>query len=350
MRILHVANFSWISASRRKRLDDMARYYSTDRKISNGLARLGHNVWDFSYRDIARALAPLGLGKALGRQRMGAALLEQARRYQPDLLLLGHCELVAADTLAAARAALPACKIAQWWVDVFRDSDIPHLRAKLPHLDAFFATTAPAHYRPLVAAASAPPLHYLPNIVDSSVETQRAFAEAAHDYDLLFAGADDPARAGLLQTLQQVAALREVRAGYFGFGGRRKLAGAEFVATLGRSKMALNLSHASDVPLYSSDRLAQITGNGCLAFTPRTPGMEALFAADEVVYYDDPAALPDLIAGCHRDDAARRRIAEAGWRRAHRSYNEKRIARYLLEAVAGEFSESYEWQNLPAFQ
>ena len=36
--------------------------------------------------------------------------------------------------------------------------------------------------------------------------------------------------------------------------------------------------------------------------------------------------------------------AEAGWRRAHRSYNERRIAKYIVEAAMNnDFSESYEW-------
>ena len=58
MRVLHVANFSWFSSTR-KRADNVARYYATDRKISNGLIRNGCCVLEFSYRDTARHFAPL---------------------------------------------------------------------------------------------------------------------------------------------------------------------------------------------------------------------------------------------------------------------------------------------------
>ena len=46
MRILHVANFSTHKYG--------ADLYAIDRKISAGLIRNGHYVYDFSYRDVCR--------------------------------------------------------------------------------------------------------------------------------------------------------------------------------------------------------------------------------------------------------------------------------------------------------
>ena len=115
------------------------------------------------------------------------------------------------------------------------------------------------------------------------------------------------------------------------------------MSALARSKMGLNLSQAT-VPLYSSARLAQIVGNGCLALVPRVPEMTNLFSEEEVAYCDSEAALPDTIVRYQKDDATRKRIAAAGWRRGHASYNERRVAKFITEAVAGEmFSENYEW-------
>lgn len=347
MRILHVANFS-LFPSPRKRGDDIARYYSTDRKISNGLVRNGHCVWDFSYRDTARHLSPARLGKQWGAQKMNNALLTMARQFAPDIVLLGHCELLTAATLATLRDSLPACKIAQWWVDPFADSSLPPLRAKLPYLHAFFATSAPRYVASRLAITAPPPLYYLPNIVDSSVERERAFTLAAadYDYDMFFAGASAAERH---DTLRRVAALPDTRCGFFGFDNRPYLGGAALAATIGKSKMGLNLSRAVNIPLYSSDRLAQLIGNGCLALTPRTPEMTRLFTDDEVVYYNNGGGSDDddLLAHIKRyrdDDAKRRKIAENGWRRAHASYNEKRVTRFITEATLGAgFSEKYEW-------
>ena len=346
MKILHVANFSLFS-SKRKRSDDIARYYATDRKISNGLIRNGHCVWDFSYRDAARHRSPFG-GKRFGTEKMNTALLTLARQFAPDLILLGHCELLTAKTLAALREDLPNCRLAQWWVDWFADDALPGLRAKLPYLHTLFTTSGTTYVANRLSDKSngsdgerLPPLYYLPNIVDSSVETERAFAADKHDYDLFFAGADAPERTDILRRLEEDDG---VRCGFFGFDGRPHLGGAQLATVIGNSKMGLNLSRTNAVPLYSSDRLAQLTGNGCLTLMPQTPEMTTLFNNDEVVYYADTDELLSHLARYNKDDAARRKIAMAGWQRAHTAYNERRVTRFIIEAAfAREFGEVYEW-------
>ena len=183
MRILHIANFSWFPPLR-KRIANWMRYYASDHKISNGLIRNGHSVWNFSYRESARYLSPLVRSKKMGSKAMNAAVIHATRLFQPHLILLGHCELITADTLAALRNILPSCKIAQWWVDPFDSHSLPHLLAKQPELDAFFATTAPAYYEPLMGGDNSPTLYYLPNIVDTGIETERSFAGKKHAHDV----------------------------------------------------------------------------------------------------------------------------------------------------------------------
>lgn len=340
MRVLHIANFSWFS-SRRKRGDNVARHYSTDRKISAGFARNGHCVWDFSYRDAARFLSPILNSKTAGAQKMNAALRSCAAAFAPDLILLGHCELLAPQTVAALRKELPRAKIAQWWVDPFAPHSLNHLREKQSYLDAFFATTAPEYFAPLLKTDGAPPLFYLPNIVDSSVETGRAFANEEYEYDIFFAGADAPERAAMLAAAQNIAG---ARAGFFGFGGRPLLHGAALPRAMASSKIGLNISRAHDIPLYSSDRIAQLAGNGCAVLTPRAPQMEVLFKESEVAYFSRAEDMPPLVSELLRDDARRRELARAGWQRAHESYNEKRVCKFIAEAAFAEpFSEEYEW-------
>lgn len=338
MRILHAANFSWFSA-KGKRADNVARHYSTDRKISGGFVRNGHCVWDFSYRDAARYLSPFGRSKKLGAAKMNAALISQARAFAPDLILLGHSELVLPQTLAELRRILPGAKIAQWWVDPFAPHSLPHLRAKQKYLDAFFATTAPEYYAPLLESET--PSYYLPNIVDSGVETGRAFESENCEYDVFFAGADAPERAALLEAVQNIPGLR---AGFFGFGGRPSLTGAALPEKIAKSKTGLNFSRADNIPLYSSDRLAQLAGNGCAVVMPRVPKMEILFSENEAAYFSRAEELPLLISDLLKDDARRRETARAGWMRAHGSYNEKRVCRFIAEAAFQEpFGEKYEW-------
>ena len=340
MNILHIANFSWFSAPR-KRADDLARYYACDHKISNGLIRNQHCVWNFSYRDAARYLSPLARNKKLGEKAMNAAVIRTARVFAPGLILLGHCELISAHTLTVLRDALPGVKIAQWWVDPFHPHSLPHLRAKQPYLDAFFATTAPSYYAPLIAAAPTAAVFYLPNPVDNSIEKHRAFENPQCRYDVFFAGSSLSERN---HTLQQLSQIQSIRLGLFGFGGRSVLSGAKFMQIIGDSKIGLNLSFATDIPMYSSDRIAQLTGNGCLALSPNTPQMERLFGDNEIAYYAGDDELREQINRLLQDDITRIRIAKAGWKRAHTCYNERRVAKFIVEAATGEeFSESYQW-------
>lgn len=338
MKIFHVANFSWFSA-KGKRADNLARYYATDRKISNGLIRNGHCVWDFSYRDTARHLSPLAKSKQWGAKSMNDALIMQARAFAPDIILLGQAELITPKTLATLRRHLPNAKIAQWWVDWFLPSSVLHLQQKQDYLDAFFATTAPEYYAPLLQSST--PSHYLPNIVDSSVETERAFAAANYQYDIFFAGADASERAALLDSVGNIA---DIRTGFFGFGGHPLLHGASLASAIGVAKIGLNLSRADNIPLYSSDRLAQLTGNGCAVIMPRIPHMQTLFNEHEAAYFSHEKDLPPLIVELLNDEERRQAVARAGWQRAHKSYNETRICKFMVEAATGEsFSEQYEW-------
>ena len=341
MRILHVANFSWF-VRRGKRADDLGRHYSTDRKLSAGLTREGHCVWDFSYRDIARRGI---LGKIAGIGRMNAELLQLARAFRPELVLLGHAELVSGETLSAIRDALPRARIAQRWVDPFWPRDLPHLREKSDMLDAFVSTSGSDFARRALEKDGQElkcPFFFMPNPVDLGVEIHRAFeGECAHD--VLFAGAMLPERLALTERLRRE--FPDLRMMFRGLAGDY-MGGAELHETIGASRTGLNLSQLTDVPHYASARMAQLIGNGCLALTPRAPGLEDVFGEDEVGYFSGFDELAELIGRLMVDDALRRRVARAGWERAHRDYNSRRVARFIVEAaLGGDFSEQYGWEG-----
>ena len=341
-RVLHVANFGWFSRGG-KRGDAVGRHYATERKLSAGMVRGGCCVWDFSYRDAARRWSPLGM-KSAGTARMNAELVSLARSFRPEVVLLGHAESVSADALAAIRDEAPGVKIAQWWVDQRRDwlREEPHLREKIPLLDAFFSTSGSAHAR---AALGDPPcpVFFMPNPVDESVEIHRAF-ESDCARDVFFAGGATPSRLALVARLREE--LPDLRLSFCGLAGDDYLGGAALHAAIGESRTGLNLSQFSDVPYYVSARMAQLTGNGCVALTPRAPGLDSLFGEDEAAYYEGDDGLIARIRALAADDESRRRIARAGWLRAHRDYNNRRVARFVLEAACGgEFSERYGWES-----
>ncbi|MDK9706541.1 MAG: glycosyltransferase [Desulforhopalus sp.] len=335
MRILHVANFNL-----RKYGADL---YATDRKISAGLIGNGHFVYDFSYRDVCRNESIFRTTR-LGKGQVNRKLLKACATIAPHLLLLGHSELIEAATLAEIKRRHPSMKIGLWYVDaLFHRDKTTHLFERLAHIDVVFATTGGEYLREYATATTT--AAFIPNIIDPAVEVHKAFLVTDYDYDFIFCGRDenDQERQDFMTTLNREAS-KTLRCAFRGCLGNPPVTGAAYLDFIGRSKMALNISRRNDVAMYSSDRLAQLTGNGLLTFCPRVPGMERLFRDDQIVYFDTLDDLLEKIVYYHNHDGECRTIAERGWQRAHRSFNGARVCRYMLELLFDTpFSANYEW-------
>ncbi|WXG52847.1 MAG: glycosyltransferase [Candidatus Sedimenticola sp. (ex Thyasira tokunagai)] len=337
MRVLHAANFSTKKYG--------AVFYATDRKLSNGFIRNGHFVYEFSDRDIARQENIFG-SKKLGQKKLNQCLLKTLKNLRPELLLLGHTDLIFEETLDEARRLLPDLRIAQWFVDpLFEPWTQAHLKQRIPHLDGFFCTSAGDALTPYRAINKN--CFYLPNPVDPSIESLRNDEKDQFDIDLLYCGIDykDPLRSQLLNGLNDN--LQEVRFSLYGSLGNPPVFGADYLDVLAKSKMGLNLSRRDNIPYYSSDRIAQLSGNGLLVFIPETPGFRDLYTDEEVVYFQGRDDLEEKVHHYQGNDGERRQIARRGREKAHSSFNTTRVAQFITEATFSlEPSEDYEWADV----
>ncbi len=342
MKILHAANFSLYPP----RKSNLAYVYAPARAVHNGLNRNGHCVLDFSVDDTTR----FHRGRVLrgcwsGRAAMNALLLKTTRCFAPDLLLLGHARQVTSATLHAVREALPRIRIVQWWVDSLhpeRAKALTCIKRKLPFLDAFFCTTEAA-YAARILGDTAERIHFFPNICDGSVYTHRSFARREHRYDLIYIGRPAASRQSLVARLRELAV--HYRVGIYGQTQKTQLNSASYLDVVGHSQMGVNYSlHNNEIPLYSSDRMIHLLGNGVLTFCPRVPGMESCFSEEEVVYFKDLDEFQDKFKEYLACADKTRATARAGWEKAHRVFNEVRVTRFLLETAMGRpYSEDYEW-------
>ena len=119
--------------------DDGSFFYGMERKISHGLVRGGHFVYDFSYRDWERSLRFCGL-KNSGLKKMNAKLVRICENIGADLLLIGKGEKIGLNTLQAIKSALPKIKIAIWYVDHLQEKR--EFFEKLSFIDVFFWANA----------------------------------------------------------------------------------------------------------------------------------------------------------------------------------------------------------------
>lgn len=344
MKILHIAN----SESRYLGL----RYYGFPRKIHNGLVRNGHCVELFCDRDAARAGNLFGSRK-LGVRKANKALVDTVENFGPELILLSHADIISERTLLDIRATCPAVPIAQYNVDpLFMKEIAAKVLSKNRAIDVNFMTTA----GPTLAQVAPPGgfACYIPNPVDASIETAQAFANDDMRYEIFFAFGDmaeEPDRYAITAAIAKQ--LPDVRQGIFEHKKGQGLFGSQYVSTLARSRIGLNLSRgmlhsrtlsAQDLYLYSSDRISHYMGNGLLTLTHRKFALSELFADNELVIYDNTADLLVKIRHFLANDNELRAVAKAGWSRYHSVFNERLVAKYMVEVATGErLSESYAW-------
>jgi len=331
MRILHVSSQFWFRFGE--------RLYNQDRKISSGLTKLGHFVYDFSYRDVA-SYHSFFRKKKRGKYRMNRSLLQAIERVEPHLLLLGHSELVEEDTISEIRRMYPRMQIAMWYVDALYKA--PQFEAKLQYFDAFFATGAGPELERLESLTNGR-VCFFPNVCDQSIDTFSAYSNERNQYDLIFAGSDAGAeRREFVHGLRN--RLEGVEFGIFGNSKETKKQSIDYLKLLGHSSMGLNFSRHNDQPLYTSDRQIQLAANGVMVFCPNIPGFRGLFSEEEQVYFDGIEDLVEKVYFYLRNEKERCRIARQGQIRAHESYNSTRVCRFMIEAIENRgFSEDYEW-------
>lgn len=334
LRIVHVANFGEDQNGR--------AFYNVDRKLSLGLIRLGHFVYDFSYRHMARYDAPFR-SKKLGVGKMQTRLLDVIEQVGPELLLLGHSELIEAATLEEIRRRFPQLKLAMWYVDWLEEAHKrENVRQRLSLVDAVFCTTGGEALR--AVAGSAGNLHFMPNPADPAIERHRNDLQQQFDWEMIYCGRDykDPRRQAQLQELaQRLGSEQLCLRGCLGYPA---VFGAQYLSLLSRARCGLNYSRRNDIPLYSSDRLIQLAGNGLLTFTPRVPGLHQLFSEEQLVYFDDFDDLTEKFHYYQAHDEARIAIAKAGRERAHGDYSSSHVGRYLIDVTfKNEGYQRYEW-------
>jgi hypothetical protein len=331
MRILIVAHFK------------PAMAYGIMQKLLHGFIRLGHQVQLFDDRKLARG-ATLFQSRKWGILPVNRQLVDACRAYQPDVLLLGHCEMIWNTTLAEIRAALPDIRIAYRNVDWLEAKEnVADIRRRVGVVDWIFSTSAGDALGQFCGDRTR--ITHIPNPVDRAIDCGQAFLRQDQSFDIFYAigGAypGDP-RPGFITGLQ--TACPEARFDLHGLSGKPNLFGAAYLARLTDCKIGLNYSRRNDLYLYSSDRMAQYLGNGLLTCIDRATGFGALFGEDELLFYSHVDELADRLRFYIRDDAARQAHAERGWRKAHRIFASEAVAQYMLDRCFGRpLSQTYDW-------
>jgi len=347
MRILLIGNSGEREPGRRS--------YSVERKLANGFVRNGHNVLFFSDRDVARAGSLFRSSRA-GRGAANAKFLEAVRNFAPKAIVAAHASVISTETFVEAKAAPSRPRLGIVCVDpLFRVVNAAFLGDRARVADATFVTTAGE----ALARFSSPSnvSAFIPNPVDPSIEDARNFERVDLAHDVFFAANASGDRAeDWRRSTPRLMTATELVCSFHGFDGRAGVYGADYFAALAQARMGLNLNsdRAEDAQarapegelyLYSSDRVSQLLGGGLLTLSFRVNRLFELFEDGvEMAFAETPEAMRDLALRFKRDDAARRRIAEAGWRKAHAEFNERQVAAFIEDVLFRRpLRETYLW-------
>jgi hypothetical protein len=310
-------------------------FYATIHKLRNGFTRAGCHVSWFSDRDIADYSAPLRI-RALGQPIANRKLKILIAKTRPDIVVLMHANLITDETINDIRQLSPACRIVSIYLDPIVDGLFAErFRHAADMSDMAFATTAGAMLQQHAVAGR---VGFIPNPVDTSVEDCSSYGASDHDFDFFFAG-KPKGREPVLLELRKL--LPEYRYGYFFQTGKdMALSGADYVSAMCRSRIAINVTVDENAHWYSSDRLAQFFGAGCVAAQSNLNKMETLYGDGTMLIYKDASDLAAQAAGLLHDGSWRL-LAKNGQAAAVKTSDSTLIARYILDRCHN--TRSFDW-------
>ena len=99
---------------------------------------------------------------------------------------------------------------------------------------------------------------------------------------------------------------------------------------LSKSKIGLNLSQGKTIKYYSSDRFAQLIGNGLLVMVDKKTKFNNFLSNKEVVYYKSINDLAKKIYFYSTNNEKRKKIAANGRRKYFKYFNSKIISDYII--------------------
>jgi len=179
LRILHITNFN-------ERLDGRL-FFNTGRRINNGFIRLGHSVLGFSDRDIQKYYKSINDFK--GAKTLNDKLKRTCYNYKPDLIILGHADLISSDQINELKDDYPNVRVGQWFLDPLNPKGPDYYRNKervldkIECVDSSFITTSPSALNFLPKKNKS---FYIPNPSDKSFETLNNFNKSC-SVDVFFA-------------------------------------------------------------------------------------------------------------------------------------------------------------------
>ncbi len=343
IKILHVTNFNERHNGR--------LFYNTGKRLNNGFIRLNHSVLEFSDRDIVSYYR--NINDLNGSKRLNKKLLEVISNYVPDILILGHADLIKKETLEYIKKNYPNIKMAQWFLDRMDSEWINNKKRfldKIDLMDASFCTTDPKSLK----LNKKHKVFYMPNPVDESFERLENYKNKFFNNDVFFAMSHGVHR-GILKKGkfdQRETFINEliditpnIRFDLYGMNNIQPIWADNYLLAISQCKIGLNLSQGKPAKYYSSDRFSQLIGNGLLVMIDENTKIGNFFTKDEIILYKNVNDLSEKIIKFSNDNILRNKIARQGKKKYFKYFNSTNIAEFIINK-SFNIKKKYFWESI----
>ena len=346
LRILHITNFN-------ERLDGRL-FFNTGRRINNGFIRQGHSVLGYSDRDIQKYYKSFNDIK--GAKILNDKLKKTCYNYKPDLIVLGHADLISKNQILELKEDYPNTRFCQWFLDPLNKNGPDYERNKnrildkIDAVDSTFLTTSPDVLNFLKNKKS----FYIPNPSDKAFETLNNYKKPCN-VDVFFAlshgvhrgvlkkGKEDD-RILFLDNLKKLTP--NIKFDFYGIDKVQPIWADHYFKTIENAKMGLNLSRGEAIKYYSSDRITQIVGNGLVCLIDEKTNYQNFFNKEEMVFYKDANDLSEKIIKIASDEVLRRKIARNGKKKYMKYFNSDVVSEYIIDKTLDiKSNKKYLWEK-----
>ncbi len=331
IRIIHVTNFNERHNGR--------LFFNTGRRLNNGFIRSGHTVLEFSDRDIQKHYK--SYSDFSGSKSLNDKLHKTCHNFKPDMIVLGHADLIYPNTLGELRDEYPNLRISQWFLDPLNkfgpdySKNKKRILDKSNFIDSNFITTSPDALNFLTNKTKN---YFIPNPADQSFETLEnynnecsvdvffALSHGVHRGKLKSRNIDD--REIFINKLLNYS--QSIKFDLYGINRIQPIWADQFFKVISNAKMGLNLSRGEPIKYYSSDRIAQIIGNGLVTLIDEKTCYNHFFDKSEMVFYKNISDLSEKIMKISKDEKIRKSIAKKGRDKYHKYFNSNLVSEFIV--------------------
>ena len=272
---------------------------------------------------------------------MNDKLIKTCYHFKPDLLVLGHADMVSPDILDSLKSEYSSLKVSQWFLDPLNSNGPDYeknkrrILDKIKVIDGNFLTTSQDVLKFLNRSKS----FFIPNPSDPSIETLANYKTNCSN-DVFFALSHGVHRGRLkIKTFDDrevfinklINKCNNVRFDIYGMNNVQPIWADQYFKNISNSKMGLNLSRGTPIKYYSSDRITQIIGNGLVTLIDDKTFYRDFFTNKEMVFYSNIDDLAEKIQKISKDEKLRKLIGKNGKFKYMKYFNSTLVADYIIK-------------------